>query len=119
VFAFESGCGIRPLIISKRGVALGVYQTKCVNQDGLRYDRLAGAGVAFWGGAFIVGYTDRASMRVDPTRGPVVFSTPELALGTLPRLEIMTGQSADQIAKDKYVLPFLLYQPNSLTIPEP
>lgn len=98
---FASGC-ISPLVITRRGVALGLFQVQSIG-DGttMQYDRLAGIGIAAWGGGVTLGYTDRAMLVIDPAGPPVEFEAPKMALGTVRRIEVCTGSIAEAHAANR------------------
>lgn len=100
VFACVAGCAVSPIVISDRGIALGLYQAQRIEEgETLRYDRLAGFGIAAWDGALTLGYTDRAKLVIDPEGPPVAFRAPELSMGSTPSMEVYTGALAERYAK--------------------
>lgn len=102
------GCSISPIIVSHRGMAVGLYQRQSISEgDSLKYDRIAGVGVAAWDGALSLGYTDRASLWIDINKAPVVFRAPKMRLGTNQQMEVLTGAKADVWAGSKGVSALL------------
>lgn len=99
------GCAVSPIVLSDRGIAIGLFQAQRIEDgDALRYDRLAGFGVAAWDGALVLGYTDRAKLTIDPEGPPVSFRAPELSLGSATPMEVHTGARAERLADPWYLM---------------